>query len=130
MSLIVAGLCALIFSWLSWVGLRVDYLTLGPPATGPFGSPFEWLNHLQDVAGALGLAAMVCGGLALRWPSRAVAVIVGVALVLGAAFLVAWLVMPVTSDTFVSNLKFKWPAYAATIALVDAALSAFWLART
>jgi hypothetical protein len=88
------------------------------------------VNHLQDVAGALGLGAMVCGGLALRWPSRTVAVIVGVALVLGAAFLVAWLVMPVASDTVVTNLKFKWPAYAATIALSDAALSSFWLARS
>src|SRR5690349_6812743 len=125
LSLIVAGVAALVFAFAQWFPSNgFHFLVVAPSGAvnGPLGFPAEWINAVRTVAATLGLCAAACGALALRWPTRAVAAIVGIALVLGAIYCVLWLVDPFPGADATST--WRWPAYASVIALADAALSA------
>jgi hypothetical protein len=130
--MIIAGLAAVVLSQLDWVPGQLVLFGASDGLSGPFGMDLDWLERLPNIVGALGAAAALTGALALRWPLREVAAIVALALVLGTAFQIAWLVDPPSAVLEVEDAEpfsFRWPAYAAAVALADAAVSAVWLTR-
>ncbi len=109
---------------------------------GPLGLDYAWLERLPNIVGGLGVAAALCGVLELRWSQRWVAALVALALALGAAFVIAWLVDPPESLYMVIGggavyseggtgkpFALGWPAYGAAATLAVGALAAARLAR-
>jgi len=129
-SVLVATGAAAALIWilgLDWV--RLEFLTLfGASDTleldGPLGLPADWWDDLPAVAGVLGLVAIA----AAFTRSRAVAAV----LVLGTAYLLAWLIDPphVFEGEGRSATAYLWPAYSATAAIAIAAATTGFRSRT